>query len=76
VALGRLRALADPLRASVPEAVAHCRRAGIRVVMITGDLPGTALESRARRASTRGEALERRADRAMDDAALARGGEA
>jgi Ca2+-transporting ATPase len=37
-------ALADPLRASVPAAVALCRRAGIRVVMITGDYPGTALE--------------------------------
>jgi Ca2+-transporting ATPase len=34
--------LADPLRATVPEAVAQCRRAGIRVVMITGDFPGTA----------------------------------
>jgi P-type Ca2+ transporter type 2C len=38
-----LIALADPLRASVPAAVAECRRAGIRVVMITGDYPGTAL---------------------------------
>jgi Ca2+-transporting ATPase len=36
-------ALADPLRAEVPAAVAQCRRAGIRVVMITGDYPGTAL---------------------------------
>ena len=36
-------ALADPLRATVPAAVAECRRAGIRVVMITGDHPGTAL---------------------------------
>jgi Ca2+-transporting ATPase len=36
-------ALADPLRAEVPQAVALCRRAGIRVVMITGDYPGTAL---------------------------------
>jgi len=36
-------ALADPLRAEVPEAVAMCRRAGIRIVMITGDYPGTAL---------------------------------
>jgi Ca2+-transporting ATPase len=34
--------LADPLRASVPAAVGQCRRAGIRVVMITGDFPGTA----------------------------------
>jgi len=29
--------LADPLRASVPDAVALCRSAGIRVIMITGD---------------------------------------
>jgi magnesium-transporting ATPase (P-type) len=36
-------ALADPLRPSVPAAVARCRRAGIRV-MITGDFPGTARE--------------------------------
>ena len=36
-------ALADPLRAGVPEAIALARRAGMRVVMITGDYPGTAL---------------------------------
>lgn len=34
--------LADPLRASVPAAVAECRSAGIRVIMITGDYPATA----------------------------------
>jgi P-type Ca2+ transporter type 2C len=34
--------LADPLRTSVPDAVSHCRSAGIRVVMITGDYPATA----------------------------------
>ena len=34
--------LADPLRESVPAAVAECRSAGIRVVMITGDYPTTA----------------------------------
>jgi P-type Ca2+ transporter type 2C len=34
--------LADPLRDSVPEAVAQCRSAGIRVIMITGDYPATA----------------------------------
>ena len=36
-------ALADPLRAEVPAAIAQCRSAGVRVVMITGDFPGTAL---------------------------------
>jgi P-type Ca2+ transporter type 2C len=35
--------LADPLRPTVPAAVAECRSAGIRVVMITGDYPQTAL---------------------------------
>lgn len=34
--------LADPLRPEVPSAVAECQRAGIRVVMITGDHPRTA----------------------------------
>lgn len=33
---------ADPLRANVPAAVAECRAAGIRVLMITGDYPATA----------------------------------
>jgi len=37
-----LVALADPLRADVPPAVAQCRAAGIRVLMITGDHPRTA----------------------------------
>jgi Ca2+-transporting ATPase len=32
----------DPLRRDVPQAVRECRNAGIRVVMITGDYPGTA----------------------------------
>lgn len=34
--------LADPLRATVPTAIAECRSAGIRVVMITGDYSTTA----------------------------------
>jgi Ca2+-transporting ATPase len=39
----------DPLRSTVPAAVAECRTAGIRVVMITGDYPATA-QSIARQA--------------------------
>jgi len=34
--------LADPVRPTVSEAVRECYEAGIRVVMITGDYPGTA----------------------------------
>ncbi len=37
-----LLGLADPVRPGVPEAIAECRRAGIRVIMITGDYSGTA----------------------------------
>jgi Ca2+-transporting ATPase len=35
--------LADPVRPAVPEAIRQCYAAGIRVVMITGDYPGTAI---------------------------------
>lgn len=38
-----LIALADPLRATVPAAIAECRAAGIRVLMMTGDYPATAM---------------------------------
>lgn len=34
--------LADPVRELVPNAVEQCHQAGIRVIMITGDYPGTA----------------------------------
>jgi Ca2+-transporting ATPase len=34
--------LEDPLRLGIADSVAECRQAGIRVVMITGDHPGTA----------------------------------
>jgi Ca2+-transporting ATPase len=63
----------DPLRPTVPGAVAECLAAGIRVVMITGDYPATA-QSIARQAGLAncdavitGPALD-----AMDDAELAR----
>lgn len=34
--------LADPIRPTVPDAIKECYSAGMRVVMITGDYPGTA----------------------------------
>jgi Ca2+-transporting ATPase len=64
--------LADPLRPSVPGAVAQCRGAGIRVVMITGDFPGTALRIAADAGiDVAGGALTGRDIAAMDGAALA-----
>ncbi len=35
--------LSDPVRESVPDAVAECHKAGVRVIMITGDYPVTAM---------------------------------
>lgn len=65
-------ALADPLRAEVPEAVAECRRAGIRVVLITGDYPGTGLAiARQAGIATEGGALTGDDIAAMDAGALA-----
>jgi len=60
-----LVAFEDPVRRDVPPAVAECRSAGIRVVMITGDYPATA-QSIARQAG-----LER-ADAVMTGAQLDR----
>jgi Ca2+-transporting ATPase len=37
-----LLGLADPIRTEVPDAIRECYRAGVRVVMITGDYPATA----------------------------------
>ncbi|HTI82982.1 MAG TPA: cation-translocating P-type ATPase [Acetobacteraceae bacterium] len=55
--------LADRLRDSVPAAVAQCRAAGIRVVMITGDYPVTA------RAIARQAGID--CDRVLDGATVA-----
>ncbi len=38
-----LVAFADPIRDDVPSAIKECQSAGIRVVMITGDYPATAI---------------------------------
>ena len=37
-----LTGLADPVRPTVPAAIRECATAGVRVIMITGDYPGTA----------------------------------
>ena len=41
--LGALVGLEDPPRLEVPEAMRKCREAGIKVIMVTGDHPHTAL---------------------------------
>jgi Ca2+-transporting ATPase len=63
--------LADPLRAEVPAAVRECRAAGVRVAMITGDHPATALAI-ARQAGIATEAgvLTGTEIDALDDVAL------
>jgi len=64
-------ALADPLRAEVPDAVAQCTAAGIRVVMITGDHPGTALAIASQAGiPARGGVLAGSEVGRLDDAAL------
>ena len=57
-------AIRDPLRADVPEAMAGCRGAGIRVIMITGDDVQTA------RAIGHGIGLVPSLDDPIDDAGL------
>jgi Ca2+-transporting ATPase len=66
-----LVALADPLRPEVPAAVAECRRAGVRVAMVTGDHPGTALAIAAQAGiDTSGGVLTGADIEALDEAAL------
>lgn len=67
-----LVALEDPVRPDVPAAIAQCRLAGIRVVMITGDHPATAI-SIARQAGlvADGSAITGAALTAMSDVELA-----
>lgn len=70
-ALVGLIGLADPLRASVPAAVAECRAAGIRVVMITGDYAATARSIAAQAGLIDGDVLTGPDLAALDDAQLA-----
>jgi magnesium-transporting ATPase (P-type) len=64
----------DPPHAEVPEAISRCRRAGIRIVMVTGD-SGLTAEAIARRIGLVGEAahvIDGRELDAIDDAELSR----
>ena len=69
--LAGLVGLADPLRPSVPAAVAECRSAGIRVVMITGDYAATARSIATQAGIAEGDVLTGAELDALDDAALA-----
>ena len=62
--------LEDPVRPHVPDAVARCRAAGIRVVMITGDHPATATAV-AKAVGVSGERVVLGADLPSDDGELA-----
>ena len=71
-----LLAFSDPVRAGVDEALAVCRRAGLRVVMVTGDHPATAealavqlglVGADDRDVVATGDDLDRAAPDALDD---------
>jgi len=62
--------LADPLRASVPNAVAECRTAGIKVVMITGDYAATARSIATQAGIAAGDVLTGTELAAMSDVEL------
>lgn len=63
--------LSDPLRGGVVEAVSQCRSAGIRVVMITGDYPATALAIAEQAGIDTGGVMTGDEVAALDDAVLA-----
>ncbi len=70
-ALVGLIGLADPLRSTVPDAVAQCQSAGIRVVMITGDHAATARTIASQAGIAEGDVLTGTDLDALDDAQLA-----
>jgi Ca2+-transporting ATPase len=65
-----LVALTDPVREGVREAIAACRRAGIRTIMLTGDHPQTAAAI-SRELGLRGRVVEASALASADAARLA-----
>lgn len=69
--LAGLVGLADPLRPSVAAAVAECRSAGIRVVMITGDYAATARSMASQAGIADGDVLTGAEMDAVDDVELA-----
>ena len=66
-----LAGLADPLRAGIPAAVADCRAAGVRVLMITGDHPVTASAIARQAGLAKGGVLTGAELAAMDDQQMA-----
>lgn len=71
-ALVGLIGLSDPLRADVPAAIAQCRSAGIRVMMITGDHAATARAIATEAGILGGDVLTGPEIEAMSDDDLAR----
>ena len=62
--------LSDPLRPEIPQAVADCHSASIRVIMITGDYPTTARMIAQQAGLTQGDTLTGDAIDALSDEAL------
>lgn len=62
-------AISDPIRRDVPESIAMCREAGIRVIIVTGDTIGTAREI-GRQVGVEGESLTGAEFAAMSDEQL------
>jgi len=62
-----LISMIDPPRAAVPDAVAKCRSAGIKVIMITGDHPITA------KAIAKGVGIISEGNESVEDIAARRG---
>ncbi|VDP77944.1 unnamed protein product [Schistosoma mattheei] len=62
-----LMSMIDPPRAAVPDAVAKCRSAGIKVIMVTGDHPITA------KAIAKGVGIISKGSKTVEDIAAEKG---